>query len=166
MLNVYEVPGAVEVAGGGVVTSTTKGKPNTFAALGPTDIDASFASIEKLAGRDLLSAPAVIAKFDQDARVEVGDKDKAGQILSGHSISLRSLHAKVGIDAIIEVMVKADNFSISARTGSKNIPDGGALVMATPGPRGTDPWTIVVARPRVLHSVKDYPFQTSGGLHE
>lgn len=163
MFNVYEVPGPLEVSSNGIVTTTTKAKPNTFASIEQGSIDAAFASINALPRRTQVATPALIAKFDVEARVKSESRDKAGQDLSGRSIAVRAAHGKVGIEATVEVTVVAGNFSIAARVANRSVMDDGAIVMATPGPGASDPWTVMVGRPRVIHSLKEYPFQTDSG---
>jgi len=161
MLNVYQVPGPVEIDGTGRVTTTTKAKPGTFASIGASGIDAVFASLEAIDGRMQLAAPALIGKYGVEAVVRPESRDKAGQALPNRSITIRAAPAEAGIKATFEATVSAGAFSVSTHVADRFIASGGAVVFSTPGPSSTDPWTVIVARPTELRSARDYPFQTA-----
>lgn len=163
MLNIYEVPGPVEISDVGLVTMTRKAKPGSFASIDGAHIPAAMASIDAIAGRAPLATPAMIQKFDVEGAIKSEVCDKDGRSPEHRSITIRSAPAKAGIEATFEFAVSADATSVSTRVANRIVPAGGAVVMSAPGLGVSDPWTVLVARPRVLLSVKDYPFQTAPG---
>ncbi|MFO0829107.1 MAG: hypothetical protein U0572_13290 [Phycisphaerales bacterium] len=164
MVNIFDVPAAVEVRGDGTVVATTNPKPKADATVGPERIDAVFSSIEAIPGAALSSSPAAIARFDTDAKIAMGSTDKAGARVDGCSIAVRGTDGASGVVATTDFESSAGALSTSRHLANRAIPRGGALVWAVPGARPEDAWKVIVLRPTVLRSVEDYPFQTATSL--
>ena len=164
MFNVYDVPCAIEVAPDGRVQPSSAAKPRTTAVIEAAGVNAVFESVRALPGSRLVSVPAIVAAMGQEATVESGTSDKAGQVLANRSIAVLASEDGATLRTRLEVSARSGSFSVSSTAGREAIPAGGALVMVVPAPREGEPCTLVMARPEILRSVKDYPFQTSTAL--
>ncbi|MFO0873950.1 MAG: M56 family metallopeptidase [Phycisphaerales bacterium] len=165
MCNIFEVPGPVEIRADGTVAATSNPKAGADAVIEGDRVTACFDSLEKIDGARLVAAPAILAKFDENASISMGETDKAHQAVGARSISVNARNSKAGVVATIEAQAGAGGASVSRRIADRLVPSGSALVLAVPGPQVADPWMVVMVRPKVLNSVAEYPFQTAGPLN-
>lgn len=159
MFNVYATPCQVEFASDGRVRPSSAGKPRLAGAIAADGVRPLFESIEALAGCSQVSAPALVANVDQMATIESDARDKAGAPLTGRSISVTGSDEAGAVRTRLVVASTAGSFRVESTVGRERVPAGGALVMIVPSPGGEEPCTLVVARPTLLRSPRDHPFQ-------
>ncbi len=159
MFNVYSTPCQVEFGTDGRVRPSTAGKPRMVGTITADSVQPLFDSIKALPGCSQVSAPALIANVDQKATIESGEVDKAGAPLAGRSISVTGSEEAGAVRTRLVVVSTSGSFRVESTAGRELVPAGGALVMITPSPGGNEPCTLVVARPTILRSPADHPFQ-------
>jgi beta-lactamase regulating signal transducer with metallopeptidase domain len=165
MVNVFEMPTQPEVRPDGTVVVAAGPKANGLAVFEAGRIDAIFDSVRAIPGARLVAVPALMTKPGAKASISSGDRDKAGSTIGERTIVLEgTLVDGGGVSTTSEVSLHTEGFGASANIGRRVIPAGGGMIYVGPGPRASDPWTVVILRPTVLRSVDDYPFQTSGSI--
>lgn len=164
MFTVYEVPANVEVLPDGTVHPTTRAKPSGLAIIEGQQLDRAFESIHAIPGAALVATPAVITQPGVVATITSGSQDKAGAVLRDRSLSVRSTPQERGVMASLECTHTVASQSTETDIGARLVPERGALVLAAHGATPEGPMTVVVARPTILRSAKDYPFQQATTL--
>ncbi|MBL9150590.1 MAG: M56 family metallopeptidase [Phycisphaerae bacterium] len=163
MVNVFEMPTQPEVRPDGTVVVAAGPKSNGVAVFEAGRIDAIFDSVRAIPGARLVAVPALMTKPGAKASISSSDRDKAGSTIGERTITLEGTPVDGGgVRTTSDVSLHAAEFGASANVGQRVIPAGGGLVYVGPGPRASDPWTVIVLRPTVLRGIEDYPFQTEG----
>lgn len=180
MISVMEVDRPVVVAPDGSIMvaadpARAAAASRTFAPGGERKV---FASVNRVPGHRLVSAPSIVSTPGATAEISIGTLDESRS--STGDFSSRVLGIVNGESLVVDVECLRGigaGKSVWSQLRGVSVPKGGGLVLV--GPLGTnaasvDPktkamawvpqWGVVVIRPSILRSVDDHPAQTSSGM--
>ncbi|MBL9121695.1 MAG: hypothetical protein JNL80_17450 [Phycisphaerae bacterium] len=164
MCNVYEVPAGTEIDSDGLVSASSKAKPNGVGVVLASNVTRAVDSIRSLPNARHLGTPVSFSPPASTTRIEPETRDKAGSSIGDRSIELNGLLKGDFVGTSAEIATASGAFQTSCRCGARDVPKGGALLFLCPGASSSDPWTLLMVRPTVLRSTQDFPFQRASSF--
>lgn len=164
MCNVYEVPSGTEIASDGTVRASASAKPNGVGVVRAADSQRAFDSVRSLPRARLLASPASFSLPEALAILKPGTRDMAGGSIGDRTLTLSGTFVDDRIRTSVEVASTRGAFSASCHCGARDVPAGGALLFLCAGADSSQPCTLLVARPTVLRSPEDFPYQRASSF--
>ncbi|MBL9121723.1 MAG: hypothetical protein JNL80_17590 [Phycisphaerae bacterium] len=122
----------------------------------------TFDWFRRMKGYRNVAAPAVLVRLGSEASVSIGSTDKSGASVADNSVTVQFAESDGQLHATVRWSVKAeDGLQLDGYTASDvKIASDGAILVILPELKSTPKHgRILMLRPTLIRSVKEYPFQ-------